>query len=284
MAKTKGLRDRKRWLGFKPNKRLGQHFITDKGVIDQIIGKARFPHSCSVLEIGPGFGALTIPLSSCVKHVVAIEKDPYLASILEEKLVTAGSGNVKVLNDDILKLDLNKISEMVDGPIHVIGNLPYNISSPLLERLIFYRNVIQKAVLMFQAEFGNRLVAVPGTKSYGAITVLMQYYTQITPLLHISKEFFHPKPKIDSVVLSFDMEKSHPRKADDEPIFKMVVKGAFAQRRKTILNSLKGALLHYSADKISASLQRCSIDAGLRAETLGIDDFICLASMLGRDE
>lgn len=283
MAEIKSLRDGKKWLGFKPNKRLGQHFINDKGIIDQIIEKARFQLTHTVLEIGPGLGALTIPLAKHVGRVIAVEKDIYLASVLGERLAAAGLDNVTILNDDILKLDFHDIPGIAEGPFHVVGNLPYNISSPLLERLLLYRDVIQKAVLMFQAEFGQRLVASPGTKAYGAITVFIQYHAQIRPLLHVPKEVFYPKPKIDSIVLAFDMSRPHPRKADDEAFFKMVVKGAFAQRRKTILNSLKGSLLNYSVDEISSALQKCSIDNGLRAEALGIDEFICLASVLGRD-
>jgi 16S rRNA (adenine1518-N6/adenine1519-N6)-dimethyltransferase len=271
---------KKKRVGFKPNKRLGQHFIKDKGIIDQIIERARIQGSHTVLEIGPGLGALTVPLASRVDHIIAVEKDPRLASMLCEKLSTSGIKNVMVLNHDILKLDFNDISEVSAGPIQVIGNLPYNISSPFLERLITYRNLIQKAVLMFQAEFAQRLVASPGTRVYGAITVLIRYHAQITQLLDIPKDVFYPKPKIDSMVLAFDMGRPHPRRADDEALFKKVVKSAFAQRRKTILNSLKGSLINYTIDEIADALNRCSIEQNQRAETLDIDTFICLASVL----
>ena len=281
MAQTKILK--KKRSGIRPKKKLGQHFIKHRSVIDQILESAQFQPFDRILEIGAGLGALTIPLARCVDHVIAVEKDPYLSSILEEKLSKASLQNVHVINADILKVDFNQIPGIIKGPIHVIGNLPYNISSPFLEQLIGARDLVHKAVLMFQTEFAQRLIASPCTKAYGAMTVWVQYHASITPLLDVPKDVFYPKPKVDSKVLALDMDTPHPRRADDDVFFKKVVRGAFSQRRKTILNSLKGSFPEYTMAEITIALEQCFIDPGQRAETLDMDTFLCLATVLRKD-
>lgn len=278
MAGTRAIQIRR--SGFKPKKRLGQHFIKNKGIIHQIIEQAGFKKTDQVLEIGAGLGALTIPLAGCVNHIVAVEKDAHLANTLNEKLISENINNVTIINRDILMLNPKKITSIPMQRICIIGNLPYNISSPFLEWLVDFRELINKAVLMFQSEFATRLIASPGGKAFGAITVFIQYNAEITPLLKVSKEAFYPKPKVDSLVLAFDMRKPHPRRAQDEAHFRKVVKGAFAQRRKTIQNSLRGALPYYTPDEISSALRQCHIDIRRRAETLNIDEFLCLSSAL----
>lgn len=281
MAETRAIQIRR--SGFNPKKRFGQYFIKKKEIIHQIIEQAGFNKTDQILEIGAGLGALTIPLAGCVDHIIAVEKDAHLARMLDEKLISASINNVTIINRDILTLNLEKISRPSGHRICAIGNLPYNISSPFLEWLIDFRRFIGKAVLMFQSEFAKRLIASPGGKAIGAITVFIQYYAEITPLLKVSKEAFYPKPKVDSWVLAFDMEKPHPRRAQDETHFRRVVKGAFAQRRKTIQNSLRGALPYYTTNEISTALKRCHIDIRRRAETLNIDEFLCLSSALSHE-
>ena len=266
----------------KSKKRLGQHFIQDKSIIYQIISQSGFEHSDQVLEIGAGLGALTIPLSKRVGHIAAVEKDASLVKALSTKLSDNNINNVEVIHGDILKLNFEKIIGHSLEKIHLIGNLPYNISSPFLERLIMFRAHVSKAVLMFQSEFGRRIIASPGSKAYGAMSVLIQYYAHISSLLDVSREKFYPKPKVDSIVLVFDMDRPHPNSAKDEVLFKKVVKGAFAYRRKMLRNSLKGAFPEYSMDEISSALERCFIELNQRAENLDIDAFICLASAMKR--
>ncbi|MFC1533419.1 16S rRNA (adenine(1518)-N(6)/adenine(1519)-N(6))-dimethyltransferase RsmA [Thermodesulfobacteriota bacterium] len=270
----------KRRYRFRPKKRLGQHFIRDRGVIHRIITRSDFRQSDHVLEIGAGLGALTIPLAGFVHKIIAVEKDSLLVDMLDKKLSHAGITNVTLINDDILKLDLKGIADLLGKKIKTIGNLPYNISSPFLEKLFKYRNLISKAVLMFQSEFAKRLLSPPGGKEYGAITVLIQYNAAVSPLLEVAKEAFYPRPKVDSMVLAIDLERPYPKRAKDDTSFKAVVKGAFAHRRKTIQNSLKGTLQSHSSHEISVALRRCDIDPRRRAETLDIDDFLCLADAL----
>jgi len=265
---------------FRPKKRLSQHFLQDTGIIHEIIAQAGFDESDHVFEIGAGLGALTLPLSKVVRHITTIEKDAQLADMLGKRLSHAGVDNVDLINDDILAFDLSKVIDLSLKKIKIIGNLPYNISSPLLEKFIKNRNLVSRAILMFQYEFARRLVAPPGNKEYGAMTVLIQYHASLTPLIDVPKEAFYPKPKVDSMVLELDLDSPHPRRTEDEETFQMVVKGAFAHRRKTLLNSLKGTLSSRSINEIVAALDRCDIDPTKRAENLDIDDFLCLTSQL----
>lgn len=265
---------------FRPNKRLGQHFLRDREVIRELIDLADFKKDDRILEVGPGLGALTIPLAGYVHEIIGVEKDSRLVETLEKNLLGSGITNVTLINDDILKVDLEKAVGLYKNKIKVIGNLPYNISSPFLEKLMYRRDLVNKAVLMFQFEFANRLLASPGGKDYGAITILTQYHATVLPLLKVSKDAFYPKPKVGSMVVVIDMQKPYPIRAEDEAGFKMVVKGAFAHRRKTVYNSLKGALISFEGGDISAALERSSIDPMRRAETINIDEFLGLASEL----
>ncbi|MBN2060975.1 MAG: ribosomal RNA small subunit methyltransferase A [Deltaproteobacteria bacterium] len=266
-------------LMIRPNKRMGQHFLTDHETIYRIVELSGYGESDCVLEIGPGRGALTIPLAKKVNSVVAVEKDRNLTRELRDKLDLLKIDNVQILSEDILRFNFQELPEIFKKRLKIIGNLPYNISSPFIEKLIKNRSMIQKAVLMFQLEFANRLSASPGGKEYGSLSVLIQYYAELFPIIEVSNDCFYPRPKVGSKVLAFNMEKPYPRRAEDEEFFKKVVKSAFSQRRKTILNSLKGSLT-FSGDNITDALRDCSIDPTRRAETLGMEDFLNLASTL----
>ena len=262
--------------GLRPNKRLGQHFLRESGFIHEILERADFDESDHILEIGPGLGALTLPMSKTVRHVFAVEKDPRLAEALGKKLRRGDIHNVTIIHEDILKLDFDDLPGPIEKKLKIIGNLPYNISSPLLEKLIGNRTLFSRAVLMFQRELALRLIASPGSKAYGALTVLIQYHTSVCPLLDVPGRAFYPRPKVDSMVLGFDFEAPHPRKAEDEVRFQRVVRGAFAHRRKTLLNALSGVFSSSTREDIHGALGLCGIDSGRRAETLTIDDFLRL--------
>jgi 16S rRNA (adenine1518-N6/adenine1519-N6)-dimethyltransferase len=249
-------------------------------VIRQIIRRAGFEPDAVVVEIGPGLGALTFPLAESVRQVIGIEKDSRLTEILKDRLIQKGIQNVTLVNQDVLKADLGETARPFGGRILVIGNLPYNISSPFLEKLIQSREVVTRAVLMFQAEVGRRLVASPGNKQYGAMTVLAQYHARISPLIEIPKEAFHPPPKVKSMVLELDFTRPHPTRAGNEEAFKKVVKAAFAHRRKTLINSIKGTFSEWRQDEILLGMEKSGIDPKKRAEMLEIDDFIRLTEGL----
>jgi len=267
--------------GFRAKKRLGQHFLVEPEIINKIIGLAGFQSSDLVLEIGPGQGALTLPLARTVGHVVAVEKDAQLVNALQKRLNRAGITNVTLINHDILKWDFREIRPPLSARLLVIGNLPYNISSPVLEKLIKNRELIRRAVLMFQLEVAKRLTASPGGKAYGAMTLLVKYHAHPRPLLEVSKDAFNPKPKVDSMVIELDFEKPYPRLLlNNEGNFKKIVKGAFAHRRKTMVNSLKGMSTSLDRETLFEVMKRCRIDPGRRAETLDMDDFLCLTAAL----
>ena len=242
-----------------------------------------------VLEIGPGLGALTLPLAQSVGHIVAVEKDTQLIVLLEKKLSQARIRNVTLINHDILTFDIRNMKGFSSNRLRIIGNLPYNISSPLLEKLTENRNLISRAVLMFQMEVAKRIIASPGRKTYGAMTLLVQYHAHPTVLLEVSKNAFRPKPKVDSMVLELDFERPYMKTTVPESDFKEVVKGAFAYRRKTILNSLARASSTWGRDELLDAMEKCEIDAGRRAESLDMSEFLRLTSFLtltreGRDD
>ncbi len=265
---------------FRPKKSLGQHFLVDPKIVNKIISHAGFRGSDLVLEIGPGKGALTFPLARSVDHVVAVEKDTHLIYLLKGKLFKAGIRNVTVINHDILTFDFKKIASSFSIKPQIIGNLPYNISSPFLEKLIEYRNLVSKAILMFQVEVAKRITSHPGGKIYGALTLLIQYYAQSAILFEVPRTAFFPRPKVDSMVVELDFERPYPRRTADESNFKKVVKGAFAHRRKTLFNSLKSSYPSWDREVILDGMKKCAINPETRAEMLDMDDFLCLASVL----
>ena len=277
MARSGSIEQR---TGIRPRKRLGQHFLVDRGIIQRIISQAGFRQSDIVLEIGPGQGALTFPLARSVGHVFAVEKDSHLAGLLKEKLSRAGIANVTLVNQDILKWDFNEISTPSSVKIQVIGNLPYNISSPFLEKLVENRSLVSRAVLMFQLEVAGRLTASPGSKAYGAMTLLVRYHAKPTAFFEVSSEAFFPRPKVNSMVLELDFERPYPRRAAHDTDLKRVVKGAFAHRRKTLLNSIKGFFPSWNREMVLEAMKKCGIDPGTRAETLDMDEFLCLGTAL----
>jgi 16S rRNA (adenine1518-N6/adenine1519-N6)-dimethyltransferase len=265
---------------FRATKRLGQHFLVETKIIHKIIACAGLTESDLVLEIGPGKGALTLPLARSVGRVVAIEKDAVLVNILQHRLNRTGINNVTLINHDILKWDFHEIRLPSSTRLLVIGNLPYNISSPVLDKLIKNRNLLSKAVLMFQLEVAKRLTAFPGGKAYGAMTLSIQYYAHTRVLLEVTKDAFNPKPKVDSMVLELDFKKPYPRRALNEDTFKKVLKGSFAHRRKTMINSLRGLSRFWDRDILLEAMKTCGIDPKRRAETLDMDEFICLSDAL----
>jgi 16S rRNA (adenine1518-N6/adenine1519-N6)-dimethyltransferase len=266
--------------GLRPKKSLGQHFLEDHGIIDKIITLIQLNKNDVVVEIGPGTGALTIPVLPYVCHLIAIEKDRLLINLLRKKLSAEEGKKITLISGDALKIDFKKISDDFKQKIRIIGNIPYNISSPLLERLILYRAYIKSATLMFQHEFALRLITPPGQRKCSALTIISQYYAEISPVIKIKRDAFFPIPKVDSMVLKMDFERPYKFQAKDEMIFRKIVKSSFLFRRKTILNSLEKATVSLSREEIAQALEQCNIDPKKRAETLSIYDFIRLSLVL----
>lgn len=245
----------------KPKKSLGQNFLVDKNIQEKIIDVCRVTQKNIVLEIGSGRGEITGHLVNKAKKVIAIELDKGLCNILKSRF--ASCANFKLLNSDILKLDLSKY-----GHLKVIANIPYYISTPIITHLIKYRSSIKTIFLTIQKEVGLRLVAGPGSKDYSSFSCFVQYYTE--PKIHFSIKSvsFWPKPKVDSCFIELKVRARPLVKVSDEDMFFKVIRTAFNQRRKQLKNSLSGLL---PEDKLSQA----------RAEDLSISDFARLVSHLG---
>lgn len=264
----------------RPQKRLGQHFLADRAVVRKMIDLMALDGSEVVLEIGPGLGALTLPLAERVGRVVAVEKDQRLFRLLGEKLKRDGIQNVTLLHHDILKVDLLALTGGGGEKIRVVGNLPYNISSPMLEKIILERQGVERAVFMLQLEVAERLVARPGSKAYGALTVWVRYHALVRLLFAVSRKAFYPVPKVDSMVVELDFRSPHPKRTPDVTHFRKVVKAAFAHRRKTILNSMAGSGGGWDKEVLGRAMDHCAVDPGRRAETLELDEFLCIERTL----
>jgi 16S rRNA (adenine1518-N6/adenine1519-N6)-dimethyltransferase len=265
---------------FHPSKRLGQHFLVRPHIIREIVDRARFRKSDRILEVGPGQGALTLSLAGAVSHVVAVEKDARLTRWLEKRLRERGITNVTLVNQDILRCDMGAVMGPGVGKFHVVGNLPYHISSPFLEKLVEDRERLSRAVLMFQLELAKRLIASPGEKAYGALTLLVRYHAEASPLLGVARTAFYPRPQVDAMVVELDFRRPFPRRALSEKTFRDVVKGAFAHRRKTVINSLRRRFPTLKRERLLQVMTDCGIEPGRRAEVLDMGSFLRLADAL----
>lgn len=267
-----------------PKKQFGQNFLSDPGTARTIVSRGGVGPDDVVLEIGAGLGALTVPLSAAAKKVVAVEKDERLLRLLETELSLYHAENVSLLNMDILSVDIQAIALKEEAGLLVFGNLPYNISSQILVRLIESRRHVSRCILMFQKELAQRLMAGPGTKEYGRISAMLQYCSEIRHLATVQAHLFYPKPKIDSEVIEIDFSKPSAHKADNEAFLFSVIKAAFSKRRKTLKNSLSTSELGMEAAPVSRALEAAGIDPVRRAETLNVEEFVALAKALGDEK
>jgi 16S rRNA (adenine1518-N6/adenine1519-N6)-dimethyltransferase len=238
------------------------------------------PSDATVVEIGPGLGALTVFLAPGAGRLVALERDPALAAFLRNELF-AQAPHVEVRCQDALEFDFTTAGKGAGGQVTVVGNLPYQITSPLLFKLMDAVSVIRQAVFMVQKEVGDRLLAPLGAKDYGILTVLGQYYFRIRRLFTLGPGNFYPPPQVDSVVLDLRPPGQGPR-AQDEARLRQIVKAAFAQRRKTLNNTLvaRAAALGLAPERVREVLRQLDIDSGRRGETLRVADFVHLANAL----
>ncbi|MCG4582155.1 16S rRNA (adenine(1518)-N(6)/adenine(1519)-N(6))-dimethyltransferase RsmA [Anaerosalibacter bizertensis] len=263
---------------FRFSKSLGQNFLIDGNIVRKICEEGEISKEDDILEIGPGIGTLTEELSYKANKVVAVELDKSLFPILDETL--AGCNNVEIVPGDILKIDLSKLfSEKFESEnIKIVANLPYYITTPIIGRLLEEELDIDSILVMVQSEVAERMKASPGTKDYGSLSVFVQYYTDPEIVLSVPKTAFMPRPNVDSAVIKLKIRKEKIELEDRETFFK-VVKAAFSQRRKTILNSLSSGLKTDKAT-IRAILEKVDIDPKLRAENLTIEDFSKISAIL----
>ena len=259
----------------RPRKRFGQNFLRDQHVLDRIVHAAELQAGDRILEIGPGAGALTNRLLETGLPVLAVEIDRDLGAALQER----SDKNLTVFVGDVLRMDWAKL--LSDPPYKLIANLPYNISSQILFRVLEHRRLFKLLVLMFQKEVGERLIAEAGSRDYGILSVLMQAWFKIDRVVKVPPKAFYPPPKVDSVVLSLAPLTAPHIELHDAELFRRLVRGAFAQRRKTLRNSLLGA--GWQAERIDRAFAVADIDCSRRGETLTLEEFGRLANVLCTD-
>lgn len=259
-------------MAHQARKRFGQNFLTDPQVIQQVISTINPVSSDLLLEIGPGQAAISLALADSGAELHLLEIDRDLAALLEEQFASAG--NVEIHTGDALKADLALITN--NRPFRLVGNLPYNISTPLLFHVLQWKHLIIDMHFMLQQEVVRRMAANPGGKAWGRLSVMCQLHCEVTPLFNVPPEAFTPSPRVQSSFVSLVPHSSPPVTIRNMKVFERLVNQAFSMRRKTLRNSLRQML---DAGRIEAS----GIDPGLRPEALGLEQFAILANLMETD-
>ncbi|MBU1397573.1 MAG: ribosomal RNA small subunit methyltransferase A [Proteobacteria bacterium] len=267
-----------------PKKQFGQNFLSDPKTAEMIVSRSGISKEDIVLEIGAGLGALTVPLALAAGRVYAVEKDTNILPLLKSELLAKNIDNVSIMNENILETDIESTAAKHDQKIIVFGNLPYNISSQVLIKLIIQRNCLNRAVLMFQKELSERICAKPGIKDYGRISVMLRYCADIGKIADVKASHFFPKPKIDSQVIEIRFKENPDFPADDEKFFFRVIKAGFGKRRKTLKNSLSGSELEINVQTAVLALNSAGIDPVRRAETLTVEEFVKLSNAFSKNQ
>jgi len=264
---------RARTQGFHPSRAKGQCFLRDERYVERIVQAIAPRAGETILEIGAGQGQLTLPLVRAGARVVAIESDRRLAEELRGSLSSVAG--VELLEADALRVDFRDLTHSQrSGKLRAVGNLPYSVAAPILLRLLAARENWSELVLMFQSEVAERLMAKPGTKAYGFLTVVAQRAARVSVLFRIPPDAFRPRPRVVSALLRFEIRDIEPENAVDEKLFRSLVRGLLAHRRKTIGNNIK----HLEPSGLSreatlVALEAMGIDPARRAETLGVEEF-----------
>ncbi|WP_019553993.1 16S rRNA (adenine(1518)-N(6)/adenine(1519)-N(6))-dimethyltransferase RsmA [Propionispira raffinosivorans] len=260
------------------SKKLGQNFLIDESIVDGIVDAADIQEGETVLEIGAGIGTLTQGLAEAKANVIAVELDKRLPDVLAHTL--DGYENVKIVQGDILKVNIPEITG--GGSFKVVANLPYYITTPIVMALLEQRLPMTKLVTMVQKEVALRMVANPGKKDYGALSVAVQYYTKPKIVLDVPPYSFIPAPDVDSVVICCEVRQKPPVDVADEKMFFRVVKAAFCQRRKTLNNALK--TMGIDKETVMEILQQSGIDGVRRGETLSLTEFAVIANQVSANQ
>ncbi|MFW6301646.1 MAG: 16S rRNA (adenine(1518)-N(6)/adenine(1519)-N(6))-dimethyltransferase RsmA [Bacillota bacterium] len=267
-------------------KSFGQNFLVDGNILDIIIESADLEKTDNVIEVGPGLGALTVRILEEIPdgQLLAVEKDRELCAILESEL--SEHDNFSLVEADILEYNLEELlrtNEFKDLDYKLMANLPYNITSPLIRLFLERETRPAKMVLMVQREVAERIVAEPGGKDYGTLSIAVQYYAEAEIVHYISPEVFIPQPRVESAIITLNLKNPHPERADNEDIFFKVVRAIFQQRRKIIRNSLsKAAQVDFPRDIVDEALASAGIDPKIRGEKLSIKRIIKLSNKLAK--
>ena len=267
--------------GFRFQKRYGQNFLIDSHILEKIIEAAEITKEDMVLEIGPGIGTMTQYLAEHAREVVAVEIDKTLIPILEDTL--SAYDNVTVINEDILKVDIEALAREKNGnrPIKVVANLPYYITTPIIMGLFESHTPLASITIMVQKEVADRMQAGPGTKDYGALSLAVQYYAKPELMMNVSPGCFIPKPNVGSAVIRLTRYEQNPVQVKDEDFLFSLIRAAFGQRRKTLVNSLTNAsFLSVSKEEILRALSEMGISETVRGEALTLEEFAKLSNLL----
>lgn len=271
--------------GLAPHKKLGQNFLVHRHTAERIVELAKIKKDDTIVEVGVGLGALTNPIADRAEKVVGIEADSGLVRWHREQDDLAD--NVKLVHADILKTDLIELAELCGGRLKVLANLPYSISSPFLFRLIDHREIVEWAVVMLQKEVALRIMASPGTKEYGVPSVLFAGCASIEPLMQVKPGEFHPRPKVDSMIIRITFHPKPDRLAStpdfDWPLLKKIVHACFAQRRKTLLNGLAAGGFIADKKKLASIIEEAGIAPSIRAERLSFEQFVDLSRCVSKE-
>ena len=267
--------------GFSFRKKYGQNFLIDESVLEGIIDTAEITKDDFVLEIGPGIGTLTQYLATYAGRVCAVEIDRALLPILEDTL--SGWDNVTVLNADILKTDIRAIAEEENGgaPLKVCANLPYYITTPILMGLFESGAPFSQLTVMVQKEVAERMIAEPGSKTYGALSLAVRYYTDPEISFIVEPESFMPRPKVESAIVHMKRHSTPPVSVKDEKMLFDVIRASFNERRKTLQNGIANyAGFSYSEEQVGEALDKCGLERTVRGEKLSLEEFARLADVL----
>lgn len=265
--------------GLRPRKRWGQNFLCDRNVLDRIVRAAALQSGDRVLEVGPGLGALTRRLADSAAFVTAVEIDTLLEPILAETL--ENRANIHLVFQDFLKVDLPALLDEAFGPEPgvVVANIPYYITTPILERLLARKDRVKRIVLLVQQEFAERLAAKPATESYGSMTIFAQYHTRVEVAGSVSRNCFLPPPEVASAIVVFTPVEGGTIAVRDETAFFRLVHAAFGQRRKTLPNALAGGDTGLDRPQAETLVAEAGIDPARRGETLSLEEFARLADL-----
>lgn len=266
---------------FAFQKKFGQNFLIDTHVLDKIISAAEITKDDLVVEIGPGIGTMTQYLACAAREVVAIEIDKMLIPILQDTL--SAYDNVTIINEDVLKVDLNKLAEEKNGgrPVKVVANLPYYITTPIIMGLFENHVPLHSITIMVQKEVADRMRMGPGTKDYGALSLAVQYYAEPYLVANVPQNCFMPRPKIGSAVIKLTVHEKPPVTVRDEKLMFRLIRASFNQRRKTLANGLNNSPeLHYSKEQIAEAIEKLGTSPSVRGEALTLEQFARLADIL----
>lgn len=260
-------------------KKFGQNFLIDPHVLEKIVDAAQITSKDCVLEIGPGIGTMTQYLAESAGEVVAVEIDRALIPILQDTL--SAYDNVTIINEDILKVDVQQIVEERNQgrPIKVVANLPYYITTPIIMSLLENHVPLQSITIMVQKEVAERMQVGPGTKDYGALSLAVQYYARPEIVAHVPANCFMPRPNVDSTVIRLTRYQEPPVEVGDEKHMFAVIRASFNQRRKTLANGLANGM-GISREQVNAALEEMGLPAAIRGEALTLEQFARLSNLL----